>query len=106
MNAAFPLAPGAARGLEARRATAAGALAGPRQQALAVQPSHRTYRLSVADAALDDQVAERGDVGEDVPGRHVAGFEGLQAEEKVSGEEALSAFCLVALNLNEFIYLD
>ncbi len=38
--------------------------------------------------------------------RGVRLMENLKSEEKASPEEALAAFCLVALNLNEFIYLD
>jgi len=30
----------------------------------------------------------------------------LQSEEKMSADDALAAFCIVALNLNEFLYLD
>jgi hypothetical protein len=30
----------------------------------------------------------------------------VQTEDKKNADEALAAFCLVALNLNEFIYLD
>jgi hypothetical protein len=35
--------------------------------------------------------------------RHV---QALQRVERLSAEDALSSFCLVALNLNEFVYLD
>jgi len=31
---------------------------------------------------------------------------GLQSKEGVSGEMALRYFCLVVLNLNEFVYVD
>ena len=30
----------------------------------------------------------------------------LQKNEQVSAEQALTSFCVVALNLNEFLYLD
>jgi hypothetical protein len=30
----------------------------------------------------------------------------LQKEEKIGAEDALAAFCVVAFNLNEFLYLD
>jgi hypothetical protein len=33
-------------------------------------------------------------------------IQGLQTKDGVSAEVALNAFCLVVLNLNEFIYLD
>jgi uncharacterized protein DUF1549/uncharacterized protein DUF1553/cytochrome c len=38
--------------------------------------------------------------------RGVKLIESLQTDEKADAEEALAAFCLVALNLNEFVYLD
>ena len=31
---------------------------------------------------------------------------GLQAENHVSADNALASFCIIALNLNEFAYLD
>jgi hypothetical protein len=30
----------------------------------------------------------------------------LRAKDKLSAEESLRRFCLLALNLNEFVYLD
>ena len=36
----------------------------------------------------------------------IALIEKLQTEEGLSANQALQYFCLVALNLNEFIYLD
>lgn len=33
-------------------------------------------------------------------------IEALRKEERLGEDEALSGFCLVALNLNEFMYLD
>jgi mono/diheme cytochrome c family protein len=38
--------------------------------------------------------------------RGVRLIEELQREDRVSGDQALQAFCLVVLNLNEFMYLD
>jgi hypothetical protein len=38
--------------------------------------------------------------------RGVKLIDSLQREEKLGAEDALSTFCVVALNLNEFIYLD
>jgi hypothetical protein len=38
--------------------------------------------------------------------RGIALIEALQREDRVSADMALQAFCLVALNLNEFVYLD
>ncbi len=38
--------------------------------------------------------------------RGVGLIETLQREDRVSAAAALQAFCLVVLNLNEFMYLD
>ena len=38
--------------------------------------------------------------------RGVGLIEALQKEDRVSADAALQAFCLVVLNLNEFMYLD
>jgi hypothetical protein len=38
--------------------------------------------------------------------RGVALIEALQREDRVSADQALQAYCLVVLNLNEFMYLD
>ena len=38
--------------------------------------------------------------------RGVTLIEALQAEDGLSGEAALQTFCLMVLNLNEFVYLD
>ena len=38
--------------------------------------------------------------------RGIALVQDLQAKDKMSGPEALRQFCLLALNLNEFLYLD
>ena len=38
--------------------------------------------------------------------RGVKLIESLQRDEKMGPDEALAAYCLVALNLNEFIYVD
>jgi hypothetical protein len=38
--------------------------------------------------------------------RGVRRMASLQKDDGISKEEALRLFCLIALNLNEFIYLD
>jgi hypothetical protein len=38
--------------------------------------------------------------------RGVGLIETLEREDRVSAEVALQSFCLVVLNLNEFVYLD
>ena len=50
--------------------------------------------------ALSRQLAER-----EIE-RGVKLIDSLQTENGMSAEQALNQFCLVVLNLNEFIYLD
>ncbi|MCA9268588.1 MAG: hypothetical protein KDA41_08965, partial [Planctomycetales bacterium] len=38
--------------------------------------------------------------------RGVKLIDALKAEHQMSADDALKSFCLVALNLNEFVYLD
>ena len=38
--------------------------------------------------------------------RGVGLIHALQTEDRISADAALQAFCLVVLNLNEFMYLD
>jgi hypothetical protein len=64
---------------------------------------HSDTRLLVADVI--QRVTQRSATEEEVTwGREL--IETLRAEQRLSAEQAFERFCLVALNLNEFIYLD
>ena len=57
--------------------------------------SQRALRLATARAPQDAEIR-----------RGVALIAALKTQGGASGDDALRAFCLVVLNLNEFLYID
>jgi len=66
--------------------------------------SSRTNAVDQVRKGLE-RVTQRVPTDDEVQ-RGVALMDQLQAEDELTAEQALQYFCLVALNLNEFIYLD